>query len=298
MNMKTKIKIEKVSTQSVGKVMFTVFFVVLAWMAGKFLWHVYTQEPWTRDGRVKANIYQIAPDVSGLVSDVFVKDNQQVKQGDILLQIDKQRFALAVEFAEANLKQAIAAKELAQHEYQRNQTAGNAVSTEALERAKVTLAQSEANVLQMQSNLDKAKLDLERSVIRAPENGIITNFDLKQGNYLTAGRAVLALIDDHSFYVEGYFEETKLQYINIGDPVTVVLMGSSVKLTGKVESFAAGIAEQERTTSANLLPSITPNFNWVRLAQRVPVRIKLDNVPEDLRLFSGQTVTIKIEDRR
>ncbi len=142
--------------------------------------------------------------------------------------------------------------------------------------------------------LDSARLNLQRAQVRAPADGLVTNLDLRQGSYAAAGRPVLALVDAQSFYVEGYFEETKLPRIHLGDRVRVTPMGGGAVLEGAVDSVAAGIADRDRSTSANLLPSVNPTFNWVRLAQRIPVRVKLDPLPEGARLVAGQTVTVQV----
>ncbi|HEY1396512.1 HlyD family efflux transporter periplasmic adaptor subunit, partial [Roseateles sp.] len=154
--------------------------------------------------------------------------------------------------------------------------------------------QARAAVAQAEVAVDSAKLNLARAEIRAPSAGTITNFDLRQGAYATAGHPVLALVDAGSLYVEGYFEETKLPRIHVGDAVEVKPMGASRALTGRVESLSAGIADRDRSTSANLLPSVNPTFNWVRLPQRVPVRVKLDPLPAGERLVAGQTVTVQV----
>ena len=143
-------------------------------------------------------------------------------------------------------------------------------------------------------SLDTAKLNLERSTVLAPVNGIVTNFDLLPGRYVNAGAGVFALIDSDSFRIEGYFEETKLRRIHIGDSATVKLIGDPHELTGHVESIASGIEDQNRSTSSDLLASVNPTFSWVRLAQRIPVRIKLDNVPAELLLVSGRTATVSV----
>jgi multidrug resistance efflux pump len=126
-------------------------------------------------------------------------------------------------------------------------------------------------------------------------NGTVANLDLRAGSYVSAGHAVMALIDSDSYYVEGYFEETKLPAIRIGDAVVVLPMGDTLRLNGHVESLAGGVADRDRSTSANLLSSVNPTFNWVRLAQRIPVRIKLDALPAGARLVAGQTVTVDVQ---
>jgi hypothetical protein len=156
----------------------------------------------------------------------------------------------------------------------------------------------QAAVAQAEVALDSARLNLQRAQVRAPADGLVTNLDLRQGSYAAAGRPVLALVDAQSFYVEGYFEETKLPRIHLGDRVRVTPMGGGAVLEGAVDSVAAGIADRDRSTSANLLPSVNPTFNWVRLAQRIPVRIKLDPLPQGARLVAGQTVTVQVLDNK
>jgi multidrug resistance efflux pump len=154
--------------------------------------------------------------------------------------------------------------------------------------------QAKAALAQALVDVDTAKLNLERTRVVASVDGFVTNLDLRVGAYATASRPVMAVVDRKSFYVEGYFEETKLPAIHVGDPVQVSLMGEHQKLTGHVESFAEAIADRDRSTSPNMLPNVNPTFNWVRLAQRIPVRVALDPVPSTVRLVAGQTATVQV----
>jgi len=268
--------------------------VAVAVWAGLRLWDRYELSPWTRDGRVRANVVQIAPDVSGLVTSVPIHDNQRVAAGTLLFEVDRARFQLTLRQAQAQLDAQRLALKQAQRENARNVGLGNLVSQEVREQARTRAEQAQATVAEAEVAVDAAKLNLERASVRAPTNGIVTNLDLRQGSYATAGRAVLALVDVSSIYVEGYFEETKLPRVHIGDPVRVTPMGGSTLLSGRVVSLAAGIADHDRTTSADLLPAVNPSFNWVRLAQRVPVRVKLDSQEEAEKLVAGQTVTVQV----
>ncbi|MFX1679396.1 HlyD family secretion protein [Mitsuaria sp. CC2] len=263
------------------------------WAAGK-LWDRYELQPWTRDGRVRANVVQVAPDVSGLVTAVPVQDNQAVAAGALLFEVDRARYELALRQSQAQLSAQKVALAQALREADRNKGLGALVSQEASEQTRSRAEQARAAVAQAEVAVDSAKLNLARAEIRAPSAGTITNFDLRQGAYATAGHPVLALVDAGSLYVEGYFEETKLPRIHVGDAVEVKPMGASRALTGRVESLSAGIADRDRSTSANLLPSVNPTFNWVRLPQRVPVRVKLDPLPAGERLVAGQTVTVQV----
>ncbi|AUL47473.1 HlyD family secretion protein [Bordetella trematum] len=280
---------------ALGRFAITAFAVLAALFAGWQLWVHYEVEPWTRDGRVKAYVVQVAPDVSGLVSAVPVHDNQDVKAGDILFEIDRARFELALAQADAAVRAERVARDQARRDLKRNRALGQLVAAEAVEQSQARLQQHEAALAQAQVQAQAARLDLQRSQVRATADGRITNLDLRQGAYARAGQPVMALVDAGSFYVEGYFEETKLPAIQEGDPVRIMLMGDDRPIEGHVESIALGIADRDRQTGANLLPDVNPTFNWVRLAQRIPVRVRIDHVPSGLRLVAGQTATVAIE---
>lgn len=277
-----------------GRVAITLAALAAATYAGLQLWRYYEVDPWTRDGRVKAYVVQVAPDVTGPVTKVYVHDNQQVKAGDPLFEIDRARFELALRQADATVLAAQAALAQAQRENKRNTQLDDLVSQEVREQGQTRTDQARAALAQAEVNRDTAKLNLQRTRIVSSVDGFITNLDLREGEYASASRPVLAIVDRKSFYVEGYFEETKLPRIHLGDPVSVKLMGSKASLSGHVESFAEGIADRDRSTGANLLPNVNPTFNWVRLAQRIPVRIAIDSVPADLRLVAGQTATVQV----
>ena len=238
---------------------------------------------------------QVAPDVSGLVTSVPVHDNQDVKAGDLLFEIDRARFQLAFDQAQASVRSQQVAHDQALRDAKRNRSLGQLVAAEAVEQSQTKVQQTEAALAQAEVQLNTARLNLERSRVLAASDGRVTNLDLRAGSYASAGRGVMALVDAGSFYVEGYFEETKLPGIHEGDPVTVTLMGDSRRIRGHVESIAMGIADRDRSTGANLLPNVNPTFNWVRLAQRIPVRVKIDDVPEGVRLVAGQTATVSVD---
>ena len=271
----------------------TLAVVAAAAGAGLRLWDHYELEPWTRDGRVRANVVQIAPDVSGLVTAVPVQDNQSVAAGALLFEVDRARYTLALRQAESSVVAAKVALTQAQRENARNIDLGNLISQELREQTGTRVEAAQANLAQAGISLDAARLNLERAQVRAPTAGLVTNLDMRTGSYAQAGRAALALVDAKSFYVEGYFEETKLPRIHVGDRVRVTPMGGA-RLDGTVESIAAGIADRDRTTGTNLLPSVNPTFNWVRLAQRIPVRVKLDPLADGTRLVAGETVTVQV----
>jgi multidrug resistance efflux pump len=279
---------------AIGRVGITLLATAGAVYAGWQLWRHYEVEPWTRDGRVKAYVVPVAPDVTGLVTKVHVHDNQEVKAGDPLFEIDRARFELALRQAEAQVVAARAALDQALRENKRNTQLDDLVSQEIREQGQTRSDQARAALAQAEVNRDTAKLNLERTHVVASADGFVTNLDLRVGAYASASHPVMAVVDRNSFYVEGYFEETKLPGIHLGDRVKVSLMGSKQAISGHVESFAEGIADRDRSTGQNLLPNVNPTFNWVRLAQRIPVRVAIDAVPADLRLVAGQTVTVQV----
>jgi multidrug resistance efflux pump len=280
-----------------SRILVTVLVVAAAVWAAFRLWDHYEMAPWTRDGRVRANVVQIAPDVSGLVTAVPIHDNQPIAKGALLFEVDRARFELALRQAQAVLAAQRVALGQARREDARNMGLETLVSQEVREQTRARLDQAQAAVAQATVAVDAAALNVARAQVRAPAGGLVTNLDLRQGSYATAGRPALALVDGDSFYVEGYFEETKLPRIHTGDRVRVTQMGGGAVLGGTVESVAAGIAERDRSTGTNLLPSVNPTFNWVRLAQRIPVRVRLDALPEGARLIAGQTVTVQVVEK-
>jgi len=277
-----------------ARVLLTLGMVALAVWAGLRLWDHYELAPWTRDGRVRANVVQVAPDVSGLVSAVRVQDNQAVKAGEVLFEIDPARFALAVQQARVGVQSAQVSLAQARREDARNASLSDLVPRELREQSRARVDAAAATLARAEVELRTAELNLQRATVRAPVDGWVTNLELRTGAYAAAGRGAMAVVDRGSFYVEGYFEETKLARIHPGDAVRVTPMGSRVPLAGRVQSIAAGIADRDRSTGANLLPSVNPTFNWVRLAQRVPVRVQLDAQPDATGLVAGQTVLVEV----
>ena len=270
--------------------------VVAAAGAGQFLWKHYRESPWTRDGRVRADVVQIAPDVSGLIDKVVVHDNQEVRKGDLLFVLDAVRPRIALSQAQAavaGLKSQIAQ---AQRENKRNVELDDLVPAEAREQSSEKLEQLDASLLQAQAAVEAARVNLARTEVRAPVDGWVTNFDLRPGAYAVTGRPLMALVDKQSIHVIGYFEETKVARVHVGDRVQVRLMGEGAALEGRVDSIAAGIEDRDRQQSSNLLANVNPTFNWVRLAQRIPVRVQLDETPEDARLIMGRTATVSVVD--
>ncbi|SPU72001.1 Secretion protein HlyD [Brucella suis] len=202
-----------------GRVFLTLVMVVMAGLLGWHLWDYYMNAPWTRDGKIRADVVRIAPDVSGLVSEVLVHDNQTVHKGDVIFRIDQARYKLALQTAEAKADSSKAALDMANRDLVRyRQLNDTTVTRQKLEQVETADQQAEAAHRQAELDRDLAALNMERSSIKAPVNGVITNFSLQPGDYVSAGSAVTALVDTDSYYVSGYFEENKLERIHIGDP--------------------------------------------------------------------------------
>lgn len=275
----------------------TLVLVMVAGVAAYWMWHHYEVEPWTRDGKVRADVVRVAADVSGLVTEVLVHDNQVVVKGQPLFVVDAPRYRLAVAQAEAAIASARTGLAQAQREMKRDSALGDLVAGEQREQSRARVDSATAALEQTRAAADVARLNLRRTTVIASVNGTVTNLQLRPGDYMQAGSQAMALIDADSFHVDGYFEETKLPRIHIGDTVKVKLMGEDQLIDGRVESIAAGIDDRDRSSASNLLPSVNPTFNWVRLAQRVPVRVKLLHVPKDIRLIAGRTATVTVVER-
>jgi RND family efflux transporter MFP subunit len=278
------------------RVVATAIMVTLALFGGRRLWEHYNVEPWTRDGRVRADIVQVSPDVSALVTEVRVKDNQIVRRGDVMLVLDRPRFQLALRQAEAAVAASAVALTQANRENDRNRNLKDLATTEQVEEGQSKVDQLAAQLNSARVQRDIAKLNLDRTIVYAPVDGIVTNVELRPGDYASAGRQVLALVDSETIHVDGYFEETKLPRIRVGDRAVVHIMGVETGLSGTVESIDAGIEDRERSTSSNALANVNPTFSWVRLAQRIPVRVKLAPTASDIRLIAGRTATVSIID--
>ena len=279
---------------TLGSVLLTLAAVAAALVVSVHLWEYYMEEPWTRDGRVHADIIQIAPDVSGLVTELRVRDNDKVVRGQALYVIDRKRFELAAQKAEATVKERRAQLDQARREARRNKSLKDLIAAETIEEGDTRVQQAEAALADAEAALGVARLDLERTVVYSPVDGYLSDRTIRLGDYVKTGVPVLSIVDTASLRVEGYFEETKLHAIAVGQPVDIKLMGESEHLRGHVLSLAAGIEDRDRTRGSTLLPNINPSFNWVRLAQRIPVRVSIDEAPADVRLITGRTATLTV----
>jgi RND family efflux transporter MFP subunit len=261
---------------------------------GRLIWVHYMDDPWTRDGRVRAEVVNIAPDVSGAIVELPVRDNQFVRKGDLLMLIDPSHFRIAVEQALANVA-ARKAELLMRRDDERRRADMDSlvVSKESRENAAHTANAADAQYQQAVASLNAAKLNLARTRVVSPVDGYVTNLNVYRGDYAIAGNAKLAVVNSDSFWVYGYFEETKIPHLNVGDKADIRLM-SGGRLVGHVESISRGIYDRDNPQSRELLADVNPTFNWVRLAQRVPVRVKIDSVPDRVLLSAGMTCTIVI----
>ena len=270
----------------------TLLVLGLAIFIGRQLWVHYMQTPWTRDGRVRADIINVAADVSGYVTAVPVRDNQRVRKGDVLLQIDPAHYRLAVKQAQALVASRKAAWEMRKVNASRRADLDELViSKESREDASNVAASALADYQQAEARLEAAQLNLDRTRVLATVDGYVTNLNVHVGDYARVGEAKLAVVDEHSFWVYGFFEETKLPHVHVGDPAQLQMM-SGETLTGHVESISRGIYDRDNPQSRELIADVNPTFNWVRLAQRVPVRIQLDPVSDGMLLAAGTTCTV------
>ncbi|USR38346.1 HlyD family secretion protein [Ectopseudomonas hydrolytica] len=273
----------------------TLSLVAVAVLAGAWLWQHYLYSPWTRDARVRADVVTIAPDLAGWVRELKVRDNQHVAADELLMSLDRERYQVALEQAQAVAETRRQQLLLREHEAGRRMRLGpQAISAELRDNAQISAEIARGEYRQAQVAVRSAELDLARSEVRAPRAGQVTNLRLAEGNYVRAGEPVLALVDESSFYVQAYFEETKLPRIRIGAPVEIWLMSGDQPLRGEVESISRGIADRNASPDGQLLADVEPTFNWVRLAQRIPVRIKLDEVPAGVVLSAGMTASVRV----
>ena len=239
---------------------------------------------------------QVAPEVSGTVVGLPVSDNQFVRKGDVLFRIDPRTYENAVKQTAGHLGQTRAqAGYLADQAKRRQALSDLAVSQEQRENASGTAEAAGGSVVEAEGEADQAKLNLERATVRAPVNGWVTNLLLRAGSFATTGQTAMTLVDADSFWVEGYFEETQLRRIRIGDPARVALMAfPGAAVVGHVSGFGRGINVTDAAPGVQGLPNVNPVFTWVRLAQRVPVRVELEDVPCPVVLSSGMTATVTI----
>jgi multidrug resistance efflux pump len=284
--------------QPVVRVILTLFVMISATILGWDTVHYYFFSPWTRDARITADVVTVGPDVSGYVAEVDVRNNQFVHKGDVLFVIDQDRYRLALADAEATQAARLAQMKMLQSQLERRQKLkeGIVIAAEDLDNARRQAESATAQYSESSASRDVAALNLERTEVRASVNGYVTNLTLTKGSYASQGKAVLALIDSDSYRVDAYFEETKIPRITLGMPADIQLMADAPLIKGKVESIARGITDQDNKDGPQLLASVNPTFTWVRLAQRIPVRIRLTDVPAGVLIAAGMTCTVIIKE--
>ncbi len=271
----------------------TTVVVAVALILGWLLWWHYMRAPWTRDGRVRVEVVDIAAQIAGQVVDLKVIDNQFIHKGDPLFIVDPDNYRLALAEAEATVQSKQADMVLRQEELKRRKDLGlQAISIEDIQLAQSAETVAVQAYQQALAARDVAKLNMDRTIIYSPVNGYVTNLRLRVGDYATPGQTKMSLIDSDSFWIAGYFEETKLPRIHVGDYAHVMLMGVRPEIAGHVESLSRGIADSNGGTNALGLANVDPIFTWVRLAQRIPIRIAIDHVPPGVVIAAGQTCTV------
>ena len=276
----------------------TLAVIAVALVLGREMWDAYMGAPWTRDGTVRAYVVTMAPQVAGQIVELPVVDNQFVHKGDLLMVIDPTDFKIAVSLAEAAVQQAQANAQNAEREAKRRQELTTlAVTVEEKQTFATTALATQAQYQQAVANLDQARVNLQRTQIRSPVNGGVTILLAQLGDYATVGQNLISLVDADSFWVDGYFEETNLEPIQVGDLASIKLMGYSQIVRGHVGSIARGINVANAQPNGQGLARVNPIFTWVRLAQRIPVRIHIDQVPEGVVLSAGMTATVQIDPR-
>lgn len=279
------------------KSLVSMIIIILATFSLYSIWQYYFYSPWTRDGRIRAKIITIAPDVSGFVTKIYVADNQKVKKGDLIFSIDDERYVASFEEKEALLEHALIEWKLSQKQYNRREQLGKtgAISKEELDDYLMQEKLKKAALGKAKADLQMAKINLNRSKVYAPVSGTINNIDLRQGNFVTAEKPVMSIVEEDSFYATGYFEETKLPNIKIGKNAKIQLMSGDPPMYGHVISIGRAVADDNTNVNSQLLPKVQQTYDWVRLSKRIPVDISLDKIPKNITLVSGVNTTITIK---
>ncbi|KQP48858.1 HlyD family secretion protein [Methylobacterium sp. Leaf108] len=278
-----------------GRLLLTGLILGAALVAAIVVWRYYVVAPWTRDGRVRVQVASVAPQVSGQIVDLRVVDNQAVAKGDVLYVIDPVDFEIAIRQAEAEVENREADLQVKRTQAARREALTTlSTSVEEKQQYAGTARIAEAALASARAGLAKARLNLERAQVRSPVSGRVTNLLLRRGDYATTGTVNIAVIDTDSFWIDGYFEETKMAGIRVGDRATAELMGYAAPVAGTVESITLGISSGNAAPSTQGLPNVDPVYTWVRLAQRVPVRIRIDRVPDGVTLVAGMTATVSV----
>ncbi len=269
--------------------------VAAALVAARYGWRVYVTSPWTRDGMVRVQVANVAPQISGQIVEVRTSDNQHVHKGDILYVIEKFDFVVALDNAKATILNREA--DLAVKTAQNARRAALTTLSTSIEQKQVfdgNAKMAEAALAGAQAALAQAEINLQRTEVRSPVDGYVTNLLMRVGDYARAGTPNVSVIDENSYWIDAYFEETKLANIHVGDDVEAILLGHEAPIRGRIESITGGISAANAASSTQGLPNVDPIFTWVRLAQRIPVRIRIDRVPQDMPLIAGMTCSVSV----
>ncbi|MET0661178.1 MAG: HlyD family secretion protein [Steroidobacteraceae bacterium] len=270
---------------------------VVAMAVALVTWDQYNAGPWTRNGRVRVHVASVAPQISGQIRELRIADNQFVRKGDILYVIEPFDFEAALRAHKATLQQKIADLNVKQLQSERRSRLSDlSASVEQKQVYEGSALQAKAAVDAAQEQVSQAEINLQRTAVRSPVNGIVTNLLLREGDYAHQGATNVSIIDADSYWVDGYFEETKLARLCVGDRAEAKLMGYSAPIIGHIATVTRGISVSNAAASTQGLPNVDPVYTWVRLAQRVPVRIAIDKVPPGVPLVSGLTATVTIRD--
>jgi multidrug resistance efflux pump len=269
--------------------------VVAALVAARHGWRIYMTSPWTRDGMVRVQVANVAPQISGQIVEVRTHDNAHVHKGDVLYVIEKFDFEVALDNAKATILTREADLAVKEAENARRKALSTlSTSIEEKQQFDGNAKMAEAALASAKAGLAQAEINLQRTEVRSPVDGYVTNLLMRVGDFAQTGTSNLSVIDEHSYWIDAYFEETKLAGIHVGDPVEATLLGFQAPINGKIESITSGISAANAARSTQGLPNVDPIFTWVRLAQRIPVRIKIEQIPPEIPLVAGMTSSVSV----
>jgi len=284
---------------AVGRHVSTLLIALFTILIATLAWQHYVNGPWTRNGTVRVQVANIAPQISGKITELRVGDNQFVHKGDVLYVVDRFDFDVAARIAKSVLDQRAADLEVKEAQAQRRQKLTDLATTPEQQQIYAgSAAQAKAAYEAAAHQVAQADLNLKRTEVLSPVDGYVTNLLLRVGDYASTGVSNVSVIDSNSFWIDGYFEETKMAGVCVGDSAEAQLMGYALPITGHVSTITRGVSVSNATAGTQGLPNVDPVYTWVRLAQRVPVRIAIDHVPPDVPLVSGMTATVTIRHMR
>src|SRR2546430_3788124 len=289
------LKTRRRSTFEVLRYVATGVLVVAALIAARHGWRIYMTSPWTRDGTVRVQVANVAPQISGQIVDVRTHDNEHVHKGDVLYVIEKFDFEVALDNAKATILNREA--DLAVKNAQNARRVALTTLSTSIEEKQVfdgNAKMAEAALASAKAGLSQAEINLQRTEVRSPVDGYVTNLLMRVGDSARAGTPNVSVIDEHSYWIDAYFEETKIANIRVGEDVEATLLGYEMPIKGRIESITGGISAANAASSTQGLPNVDPVFTWVRLAQRIPVRIRVDQVPQGVPLIAGMTCSVSV----